>query len=342
MGERADGLIHEALGTIAAPRGFYQEIDDLADKEPQTDNRRKSGKKSHANDGQNPAQPGVVESEDHPWWTIRHKHTGSVLAYRRASNPMRAIQLAVDDHNVGAHPSRRMKPGHFKATPGRANSLPPGQVRRLPGAASVGESEQLDEKFSKEMQSRISAKIEYLKGEGQSQEQAVATALNMARKKRLGPGGKYKPVKEGLVEEEEFSREMQGRIQDHAKKLMANQGLSKRHAVKIAKALARDGKLGKFGYRKPRMTHNTPQHLHHGRPHGTTGKPTKNDSLREMADTTPDEGHLNAHTSKNDSIATPSHATTVSAKINKAFQVRRLKVRKPAGSTPRRGRGRHV
>jgi len=74
----------------------------------------------------------VAEAEDHPWWTVRHKKTGAVLAFRRAPNPHRAIQLAIDDHNVGAHPSRRMKPGHYEATPGRANQVPSAQKRRIP------------------------------------------------------------------------------------------------------------------------------------------------------------------------------------------------------------------
>lgn len=39
---------------------------------------------------------------------------------------------------------------------------------------------------------RISAKISKLSHEGKPQEQAVATALSMARAKRLGPRGGYR------------------------------------------------------------------------------------------------------------------------------------------------------
>lgn len=61
------------------------------------------------------------EDADHPWWTVRHKRTGHVLGFRRAPNPHRAISLAVGEHNVGANPSKRMKPQHFEAVPGRVN-----------------------------------------------------------------------------------------------------------------------------------------------------------------------------------------------------------------------------
>ena len=46
-------------------------------------------------------------------------------------------------------------------------------------------------------QKRVSAKISHLhKAEpGMSHEKHVATALNMERAHRLGPGGAYKPVK---------------------------------------------------------------------------------------------------------------------------------------------------
>jgi hypothetical protein len=64
---------------------------------------------------------GTNETEDHPWWTVRHKRTGHVLGYRRAPNPHHAVSLAVGEHNVGAHPSKRMKPQHFEAIKGRAN-----------------------------------------------------------------------------------------------------------------------------------------------------------------------------------------------------------------------------
>jgi len=42
---------------------------------------------------------------------------------------------------------------------------------------------------------RVGRKISHLRHEGKPQEQAVATALSMERKKRLGPRGGYKRVK---------------------------------------------------------------------------------------------------------------------------------------------------
>ena len=42
---------------------------------------------------------------------------------------------------------------------------------------------------------RVSRKISHLRHEGKPQEQAVATALSMERKKRLGQRGGYKRVK---------------------------------------------------------------------------------------------------------------------------------------------------
>lgn len=376
MGARADGLIsgrlRESIGTIASPRGFYQEIDDLADDDPKTDSRRKSGRKSHANDGQNVGHPGVTESledaardmlsfgahagecvhdmpngacskhwasmrrreralhqalgesMDHPWWTVRHKQTGLVLGCRRAPNAMRAIQQVIDDHNVGAHPSRRHKPGHYEAISGRMSHLPSGQRRWVKSdAASIGE-ELVTEKMTKEMRGRVSAKIAHLMNvEGMDQEQAVAVSLSMARAGRLGPGGEYRPVKESLTEGE-FSLEMQGRIRAQAKKLMADRGIGKKHAVNIATVMARDGKLGKFGYRKPRiksrMIHNVPTHFHHGRPHGSSNKPTKHDALREADDFVQRAGPDTA-------VGTVTHSTTAT-KINKSAAVKRLKVRK--------------
>ena len=50
-------------------------------------------------------------------------------------------------------------------------------------------------KVSKAGQQRVSAKISHLMQEGIPQKRAVATALNMERKHRLGPKGGYKRKK---------------------------------------------------------------------------------------------------------------------------------------------------
>jgi hypothetical protein len=46
-----------------------------------------------------------------------------------------------------------------------------------------------------EKNKRVSEKISLLRREGEPEDQAVATALSMERKHRLGRGGKYRHVK---------------------------------------------------------------------------------------------------------------------------------------------------
>jgi len=48
----------------------------------------------------------------------------------------------------------------------------------------------------KALKGRVSKKIAHLVKEGTPQRQAIATALSMARKKRIGIGGEYIPVKQ--------------------------------------------------------------------------------------------------------------------------------------------------
>lgn len=49
-------------------------------------------------------------------------------------------------------------------------------------------------KKKREKQKRISEKISVLKREGEPQDKAVATAINMERSGRLSKGGKYRHV----------------------------------------------------------------------------------------------------------------------------------------------------